>query len=412
MSRPVRLTLVLTLLAMVTACTSERHPALTVTGSDLLIDRPLHVAATGLTPGGTVTIRAGLADRAGRHWTSWAAFVADGNGRLDLDRARPRRGRYKVADSMGLFWSMTPTDGSQPALDLPDRTRVTLTVSEKGSELARRTVVRRTSVPGLRQKSLTVRKDGILGVLFEPPHTTHPRPAMVQFGGSEGGLGSTLLAKLLAAHGYPVLHIGYFGAPGLPDYLVRVPVEYAGRAVRYLSRQPGVDPHRIAVMGASRGGELAELLGVHYPDLVHGVVAWTPANVAVAGQNMVSPAWTWHGRPVPYTRQFNQPAPTDHPDAVIPVERIAGPVLTSCGGVDEVWESCPYTHAIMARLDAHHHRYADRLLSYPDAGHHSNGVLPYVPRATDAYAQADEAARVAEWPVLLHWLDTLPAGKN
>ncbi len=151
---------------------------------------------------------------------------------------------------------------------------------------------------------------------------------------------------------------------------------------------------------------------MHYPDLVHGVVALTAANVAIVGLHGKSSAWTWHGRQVPFTQQFNNPAPTDDPDAVIPVERIAGPVLVACGKLDQIFESCRYAPAIMQRLKSHHHSYPDRMLQYPDAGHFVNGVLPYVPLGKDPFPEGDEKARVAEYPVILHWLASLPAGKN
>ncbi|MGA8115958.1 MAG: acyl-CoA thioesterase/BAAT N-terminal domain-containing protein [Actinocatenispora sp.] len=412
MSRFARFAGVLVVLAAaLVACGQDRHPVLTVVGSDLPFDEPLHLRAAGLGPGDRVTIGASLTDEQHHRWQSRATYVADGRGRLDLDRDRPRTGKFRDADSMGLFWTLAPSDQDAP-FTLPAASRVTLTVVEDGTTLVRRTVVRRTSAPGIRRTALTVQRDGIDGVYFQPAQAARPRPALLIFGGSEGGLGSTLLARMLATHGYPTLRIAYFGEPGLPRELREVPVEYGGRAVRYLSRQPGVDPHRVVVMGASRGSELAELLGVHYPDLVHGVVALTPANVAGAGSKGVGSAWTWHGRPVPYTRQFNQSAPTDNPDAVIPVERTAGPVLATCGGMDQVWVSCDYATAIMRRLDAHHHGYPDRMLRYPDAGHYSNGVLPYDPLPWDPQAEADQKARVSEYHALRNWLSALPAGSD
>ena len=133
------------------------------------------------------------------------------------------------------------------------------------------------------------------------------------------------------------------------------------------------------------------------------MIALTPANVAVVGLTS-GPAWTYHGRPIPFTRQFDNPTPTDTPNAVIPVERIAGPVLLSCGGDDQTWTSCSYARAADARLAAHHDRYPHRLLAYPHAGHYSNGLLPYEPDYWDPQAQVDEAARISEWPTVLKFL--------
>jgi hypothetical protein len=64
----------------------------------------------------------------------------------------------------------------------------------------------------------------------------------------------------------------------------------------------------------------------------------------------------------------------------------------------------------MSRLSAHHDRFSHRLLRFPQAGHFSNGMLPYVPQSADGQAPTDEPARAHEWPTILHWLTQLPRG--
>ena len=55
----------------------------------------------------------------------------------------------------------------------------------------------------------------------------------------------------------------------------------------------------------SRGSEAALLLGVYYPHLVHAVAAVVPSSVALCSYPLCDgPAWTLHGKPVPYTRQL------------------------------------------------------------------------------------------------------------
>lgn len=154
---------------------------------------------------------------------------------------------------------------------------------------------------GVRVRELRPAADGVYGSLYLPADTSVRRPALVVFGGSEGGLSTGPAAALLAAHGYPALALAYFGEPGLPATLRDVPLEYFAKAVALLRAQPGVDPDHVLVHGTSRGGEAALLVGATYPALVDGVVAGVPGD-RVEGtpfSAVVSAAWTVRGRPVP-----------------------------------------------------------------------------------------------------------------
>ena len=160
---------------------------------------------------------------------------------------------------------------------------------------------------------------------------------MLVFGGSGGGLTTSFAAALLAAHGYPSLALAYFKAPGLPQTLRNIPLEYFTRALGVLRAQPGVDPRHVLVAGESRGGEAALLLGAYFPRLVNGVIAGVPSSVVNPGWPDTSqPAWTLGGRPLPAVSpsEFGQPNPPGKPQAVIPVERIRGPILLTCGEQD------------------------------------------------------------------------------
>ena len=95
-------------------------------------------------------------------------------------------------------------------------------------------------------------------------------------------------------------------------------------------------------------------MGAHYPGLVHGVVAAVPSGVTTSPcPHCDYPVWTLHGRTLPFTTQFDTPNPAGAAGAVIPVERIDGPVFLVCGGADKTWSSCRYARAIMGRLAAH-----------------------------------------------------------
>ena len=95
---------------------------------------------------------------------------------------------------------------------------------------------------------------------------------------------------------------------------------------------------------------------------------------------------TPRGRALPYTRDFDNPSPVDEPAAVIPDQRIHGPVFLDCAGNDQTWSSCPYADAIVHLLDIHRDPWKHELHTYPTAGHFVGGLLPYEPIAPAAAA--------------------------
>lgn len=103
----------------------------------------------------------------------------------------------------------------------------------------------------------------LVGTLFQPDDGG-PYPGILLLGGSEGGLHEDD-AALLAAHGYAVLALAYFGMAGVPPLLIGIPLEYGEAAIAWLREQEGVRGDWLGAMGGSRGGELALLLGVTFP---------------------------------------------------------------------------------------------------------------------------------------------------
>jgi dienelactone hydrolase len=378
-----------------------------------LADQPLRIVVRGLHPGERVTLGLESTDVHGVTWTSSATFTSDSSGLLDVSRAAPISGSYTGVSPMGLVWSMHSPH--QPAAEayfwrFGSPLTWTATASAGGDTVATARFVRRFSAIPIVARSATLSADGFVGKLFAPASRAR-RPAILLIGGSEGGISSPLEAGALAAQGYPTLTIAYFKYPGLPSTLSRIPLEYFARALAWLARQPGVDPAHVLTLGVSRGSEAALLLGVHYPSLVHGVIALVPSDAAICSYpGCRGPAWMLGGRPLPYTRQFDDPAPTGDPAAVIPVERIRGPVLLDCGGEDQTWVSCPYASAIMSRLAAHRDHFAHVEYAYAAAGHGIGDFVPYEPEGTadalaDATFVADQHARIELWPRLLAFLE-------
>jgi dienelactone hydrolase len=226
------------------------------------------------------------------------------------------------------------------------------------------------------------------------------------------GLREYYTATLLAAEGYPAMALAYFREPGLPPSLKNVPLEYFVRALDVLRHAADVDARHLVVWGVSRGSEAALLLGTHFPQLVHGVVAAVPSSVVYAGYpDSNQPAWTLHGKGVPYSLYFGDASPPTG-RGVIPVERIHGPVLLICGGEDAVWPSCRYSDAIVRRLAAHGKRGDVTELKYPTAGHGVGEVFPYVSVISESSefggtVTGDVLGRNDAWQHVLAWLHTM-----
>ncbi|MEU7531603.1 acyl-CoA thioester hydrolase/BAAT C-terminal domain-containing protein [Saccharothrix sp. NPDC042600] len=342
-----------------------------VTPQSAPLDTPLEIKVVGLEPDAVTTVRATTGDRA-----SEAVFRADERGVVDLTRHAPVEGDYDGVDPMGLFWSMTPTgDERGPAL---------VEVDGVG-----KVEVERLRVPkGLRRTEVT--ENGLVGVLFEPDDG-EVHPGVIVLGGSEGGLHEDD-AALLARYGFAALALAYFGADGLPDDLVDIPLEYVGTAITYLGDR------RIGVVGGSRGGELALLVGATFPQ-VGAVVSVVGSGVVTQGigpgtrllekLGFEAASWTREGRPLPYLpytvpdemrRRIvdGDPVPlklafdlTDGipEDAEIPVERINGGVLLLSSGRDQSWPCVELSAVAERRLAEHDHPFPYEHVVYPEAGH-------------------------------------------
>lgn len=429
MARPLRVAVGAMIIAAgaLTGCGSP--PAVSavrvvVAPASSLFDQPADIVVSGLGPARTITVGLRSVDSRGTVWTSRAVFRSSGAGAVNLATAPAVSGSYHGVDPMGLIDAMQPTSG-QPALyywngAAPQRFQIT--VSMAGSMVAEAAFSRAGSAPGVTVSTESIAATGFFGQFWKPPAGSAPRPGVLEFGGSEGGLNGQLLGSALASAGYPTLDIAYFGEPGLPSELQDIPLEYFAGALRWLARQPGVLAGQTYVSGGSRGSEAALLLGVYYPGLVHGVIASSPNDVALCSYpGCQGAAWTLDGRPLPYTRQVDEPYPTDTPAALIPVQKIRGPVFLDCGTADQVWTSCAFAEAIQSRLNAAHDHYPHVLYRYQGAGHGAGDLIPYEPISASTadldgniggdspLANSDAAARL--WPQLLDFLAD-PAGQT
>ncbi|GCD94542.1 acyl-CoA thioesterase/BAAT N-terminal domain-containing protein [Embleya hyalina] len=389
----------------------DGRPVIEVDAPTALLDRAVHIRIGGLPAGEKVGVDLGAVDAEGEPWHGHATFRANPRGVVDLDTATPLSGTYRKPDGMGLFWSMNPRSGDPEQMYFipPDSGEhvfdLTLTAAVRGRPPVSRTLTRQWTAPGVVARVLAPATDGVSGMLFLPAPGTPRHPAVLAFGGSEGGRGPITDAVLLAGHGYPALALGYFGLPGLPDELANIPLEYFAGAARILAAQPGVDPEHILAQGYSRGTEAALLLARHYPDLVHGAIVYAPSATVHAGFPRGRTAWTKDGEPIAEGR--------------IPLDRVDGPVLAIAGTDDRLWPSADSAREIVAELDALGNPYPHRALIFPDAGH-GVGTHPYFAAGTTlnhpvtrelldmgGTRAADAAAQAQGWPQVLALLASL-----
>ena len=289
-----------------------------------------------------------------------------------------------------------------------------------------------------------VREGGLVGTLFLPSAPA-PRGVVLALGGAGGGL-SEGAAEAFASEGFAALALAYIGLEGLPRELVEIPLEYFEGAIAWLKRHPMVDAGRVAVVGNSKGGELALLLGATYPEDVGAVVGYAPS--AVVWQGIAFDREVYHGGPrspwalrgeaVPFlplagpsaaemiriTESYLEDRPISPRDlyeralldeaavaaASIPVEGIEAPVLLISGTDDGLWPSTRLSEMAIRRLEAHDRPFPREHLRYEGAGHMiaSPGYEPATSWTRrfelGGSREADEFANADSWPRVLDFL--------
>ncbi|ELW68421.1 Bile acid-CoA:amino acid N-acyltransferase [Tupaia chinensis] len=275
---------------------------LTATPLSALIDEPVYIRATGLTPFQEVTFQATLKDEMGVLFYSEAHYMANEVGEVDLEHDSALGGDYVGVHPMGLFWSLKPTkiltrllkrdvmnSPFQVQLKLYDL--LSLKDNSPKSPKASLTLERWYVAPGVTR--IQVREGRIRGVLFLPPGEGR-FPGVIDMFGGIGGL-FEFRASLLASRGFVSLALAYCGYEDLPSLPEKIDLEYFEEAANYLLRHPKVLGQGIGVVSICRGAQIGLSMAIHLKQVV--------ATVLINGPNFV------FDTPVVYRDQVYPPRP-------------------------------------------------------------------------------------------------------
>jgi len=249
---------------------------------------------------------------------------------------------------------------------------------------------------GLRENpSKEIQDKGFIGDLYHSG-IEKKHPTIIVLGGSEGGTawnnqdGNKYIHKLVAS-GYGVLNLAYFKVEGLPESLVSIPLEYFEKVMHWLDQNKYVIPNQYAIIGTSKGAELALLLASRYPQ-IKTVVAVSPSSVVFQGIQSNSEAkssWSYNNHDLAfvgygglsfsmikaiatgqyihvYTKALKNIESVNN--ATIKVEQIRGPILLLSGKDDTLWPATRMSEQIMARLSKYNFPFAYEHVAY-DMGH-------------------------------------------
>jgi uncharacterized protein len=200
------------------------------------------------------------------------------------------------------------------------------------------------------------------------------QPLIVGLGGSEGGNAWTSdywkkTRDRFIEKGYAFLAVGYFGAKGTPETLNKIAVEDVYHAIKMATNNQKVDKMKIAIVGGSRGADLALLLGSFYKD-IDCVVSIVGSNAVFPGHttHFTSSCWTYHNKELPFVPVNEEAVPflmkqdlrgtfeamlkdtIAVEKAAIKVENINGAVFLLSATKDQICPSTPMAEAMMARL--------------------------------------------------------------
>jgi len=372
-----------------------------------MVDEQIQTVISGLPPYSRLNIqlKTTLPWCPSVEFSSYANYIADSTGVVDLNTAAPIEGTYEHANSMGLVYSLQVTEpltqdlAANITIDYPMVFHFTFETDRQRETLQIKRIFKTDDI------IVTPICASFNGRLFHNGDPT--RKTILMLGGSDGKMEAlSLLAAPLASRGFNVLVIPYFGAADLPERLEMVPLEYFEKVFHWLETSSLTQMGDIYLHGTSKGGELALLLASRYPQ-VKKVVAVEPhtycfqaLNGLMSG-NLVS-SWSYGGASTPFIpvenniffEELNQHVTNNSPfgfastyqraiekatnreEARIKIENASADLLLICGKSDNIWNSYDGCLELLKAAKSHDYLQDVKLLAYEDMGHPL--PIPYI----------------------------------
>ena len=214
------------------------------------------------------------------------------------------------------------------------------------------------------------------------------QPLVVGLGGSEGGNAwtSDRWAKTrqeFIDKGYAFLAVGYFNCKGTPPLLDRIAIDEIHAAIKKAAGNEKVNGGKIAIVGGSRGADLALLLASYYDD-ISCVVGMSASHAVFPGhtQEFATSCWTFAGKELPFVPVNEESVPflmkrnlrgafeamlkdsISEQKALIPVERMKGPVLLMSATDDEIIPAVAMGEIMMKTFKRNRFGYASEHVIY------------------------------------------------
>lgn len=341
----------------------------------------------------------------GEEFSSYAVFISNEKGEVDLDLIKPVEGTYESADSMGLIYSLkkSKTKGKNIAENISIDEPIIMNMLFESSTERKEIKLKRL----FKSEDIIVKhiSEGFTGQLFYKEKSSDK--TILMLGGSDGQIQAlTLLAGPLASKGFNVLIVSYFASEGLPDKLEKIPLEYFEKIFEWMKKNEITNTEDIFLHGTSKGGELALLLASRYKQIKKVVVSaphtycFQALDGLMSGKNVSS--WSYKGESIPYIEVDNNIFYEDlkkntekgipfgfvstykksierainKEEARIKVENSEADILMISGKEDNIWNSYDGCLEILQNLKNNNYLYSVELLAYDEMGHPL--PIPYV----------------------------------